>query len=68
MTLCVPQGMPTRVMCGPSEDCGVALALAGALALQATILALQAVGGLLRGASGVSGAAAAAVRTLLLWR
>jgi hypothetical protein len=42
------QGVPAEVVCGPSEDCGVALALAGALALQRTILALSGVGGLLR--------------------
>lgn len=46
-----PQGVPAEVVCGPSEDCGVALALAGALALQRTILALSGVGGLLRSVS-----------------
>jgi hypothetical protein len=39
------------VVCGPAEDCGVALALAGALALQRTILTLSGVGGLLRSVS-----------------
>lgn len=46
-----PQGVPAEVVCGPAEDCGVALALAGALALQRTILALSGVGGLLRSVS-----------------
>ena len=41
-----------RLVCGPAEDCAVALALAGALALQRTILALQEMGGLLRRMSG----------------
>ena len=47
--LCVGtrQGTPSRVVCGPAEDCAVSLALAGALALARTILALQDVGGLL---------------------
>jgi hypothetical protein len=47
----LPQGAPAEVVCGPAEDCGVALALAGALALQRTILALSGVGGLLRSVS-----------------